>query len=464
MMKVPAAVIVAIITLLLSGCAKQEAAGPSPPSAAPATQKFNLSSHATPIPDVGGQQQVTVIAQGSGTTAGVAVQEAMELAILEVNGASIDAGSIAIKFGLDVAEGQTEAMLRGSAFAEAITRRSKGTLTGFRLLNMTDPPVPGGLYKAKIEASIARFRAPADSKKIRIFVAPLRFTARSFDFGGTRVPAEQIADLIRRQLIEALSSSGRFSVLDRDFGPELQGELDLIATGQTPNTEMGKLGEVLSADIVWVGTINELAYVRSARKLATSDRELVSYSGGWSVSERLLNVSTRQIMFSTSLQERAHATDPTTLDPGIDAVGAQQTMVFAIVRPITVLANDGLKVVLSQGGQSVKTGERYRVVLLGKEMADPQTQQSLGRIESPCCDVVIDSVASTMAQGHLENLRIAQESLDPSALQLRDEVRSSATVTPAPTPVKVRQKPASIDLKSAASPKSDAPGDENKKW
>jgi hypothetical protein len=460
---------------LIAACAKKE----EPPAAAAPTASAQRpeTPPAAPMPDVGKLGQVTVTAQGSGPTAGVAVQEAMKMASLEVNGATIDTSSIAVKFGLDATEGQDAAMLRGAAFAEEIAQRSRGAITGFKLINMAEPTDKGGLYKVTIEAAIAKFRAPEDAKKIKIVIAPIRVNANSFLFGTKTVPATQVATNIHQHLIDALTATGRFSVLDREFTSEVQQELDLVAAGQTPNTEMAKLGQTLSADIVWVGTLNDMAYLRNARKLLTSDREFVSYSGGWSVSQRILSVATRQIMLSNTLHERAPSTDPTTMDQGIDAAQIEQSMESAIADetvsailsrtfPVTVLARDGANVVLSQGGQSVKEGARYVVVLMGKEMTDPQTQQSLGRMESPCCEVVIDKVDATMAYGHLENVKASLDEIAPADLQIRQELRSAMVLAAESAKVERSKVKAGVSSKNAVPEDSPpvSPTDDNKKW
>jgi len=461
----------AVATLVVA-CGKKEEANVA---AAPPVTASAATAPVAPMPDVGKLETVSVTTKGSGPSAGVAVQEAMKMAILEVNGATIDTSSVAVKFGLDVTEGQTSAMLRGAAFAEAIAQRSKGAITGFKLLEMTEPTSQGGLYKVTIEAAIAKFRPPVDSKKIKIAIAPLRVNANSFVFGTQSVPASKIAQDIHQQILDALTATGRFSVLDRDFGSDVQQELDLVSTGQTPNSEMAKLSQTLSADVVWVGTINDFAYVRTVRKLITSDRELVSYSGGWSVSQRILNVSTRQIMLSNTLQERAPTTDPTTMDRGIDVEQTADHMESEIVSeavaailtrtfPVTVLAKDGANVVLSQGGQSVKEGARYAVVSLGKEMFDPQTQQSLGRVESSCCEVLIDKVVATMSYGHLENAKMALEAVDPAALQVREELKPVKAAAAEKPDGGAKIKPASV-VRDA--PSSDVPApvsDDGKKW
>jgi curli biogenesis system outer membrane secretion channel CsgG len=462
--------------LLACGSKQETNSASSATVAALATPGVPTPSPAA-LPDVGKLEQVSVTTQGSGPTAAAAVQEAMKLAILEVNGATIDTGSVAVKFGLDVGDGQTEATIRGATFAEAVTQHSKGVISRFKVDALTDPVDKEGLFKAVITASIAKFQAPDDGKKIRIVVAPLHVNTASFEIGGQYVSAAKVAADIRRQIIDALTATGRFSVLDRDFGAEAQQELELVDSGQTPSNEMAKLSQTLSADILWVGTINDFSYVRSAHKLQTSDRELVSYSGGWSVSQRLLNVATRQILLSNTIQEQEPATDPTTLDRGISIATTEANMQAAVMRkaiaailthtfPVTVVAKDGVNVVRSQGGLSVKEGARYAAVILGKEITDPQTQQSLGHVESACCDVVVDRVTTNLAYAHIENPNLPIESVDATALQLREELRSvrspqrGSTEQPAKmTNAEVEQASTAAAHAAAASPQQDT-----KKW
>ena len=80
---------------------------------------------------------------------------------------------------------------------------------------------------------------------------------------------------MRQLIVDALVNTGRFAVLDREFSPELQQELDLIESGQAPAAETAKLRQAASADVLWIGKVHSLAYNRHARQLRTSDRELV---------------------------------------------------------------------------------------------------------------------------------------------------------------------------------------------
>ncbi|KWR90885.1 CsgG/HfaB family protein [Cupriavidus sp. IDO] len=388
------------------------------------------------VPDVGRLETETVQSQGTGVSQGEAIGDALRLAIMEVNGAVLDMNSAQLNFTTNIAVGKNELDLRSSTFAEMVTQRSGGAVTGFKVLELTEPSKPGGLYRIKISASISKFSAPADTKKIKVAVAPLRYDSSTFVVGSTSVPAEKVAQEIRQKVIDGLVNTGRFAVVDREFQSEVQGELDMISSGQAPSAEIAKLGQAVSADLLWVGRISSLAYNRHARKLQTSDRELVSYDGGWALSQRVLNVATRQIMVSDSAQGTAPSIAPTTLGATVNGDELLQKMesdmadsvvstIVARTFPITVLSRDGETVVLSQGGKAVKEGMRYRLAKIGAEMKDPQTGQSLGRMESPCCEVVIDKVQPNLSYGHLENVKINIDGIAPGGLQLREQVKSA---------------------------------------
>jgi curli biogenesis system outer membrane secretion channel CsgG len=425
----------ALLFTALAACDKKPEATPQPPAASTAAAPPAASAVATPpVPDVGKLETVKVNAEGYGGSASEAVAEAMQMAILQVNGASIDMTTVKASFGLDVTTNQSSASMRAEAFADAVRTRSGGVIQNFRIVAMDEPLLPKGKYKASIEAGIAKFVVPAELKKIKLVVAPLRFDRASIPIGDRMVPAAEVGAELRQRIQDALVNTGRFAVLDREFSPEIQQELDMISTGAAPTAEIAKLSQAVTADLIWTGRINNLAYNRHARQLRSSDRQLVSYSGGWSVSQKLVNVATRQVMTGETLKGEAPSTAPTTLGTGVnsgkvlggmadDLVGSVVASILSRTFPITVIALQGQNVVLSQGGQALRAGSRYAMVVMGTEMKDPQTGQSLGRVESPCCELVIDRVTPNLSYGHLEGATVSLDNLLPGALQVREQVK-----------------------------------------
>ncbi|AYH46126.1 CsgG/HfaB family protein [Azoarcus sp. DN11] len=458
-----------LIAVALVGCGEQKVEKPQ--EEAPKAVGPSL----TQTPDVGKVEQIQVTAKGMGVTPGAAVNDALKTAIMQVNGTRVEAVSATLNTfsnataNLDVqtASGyrdsaEATATLQSQNFADQIVSESKGMVTSFRVVKMLAPKSKGDIYTVDIEAKIAKFAAPADAGKIKIVVAPLKSNVAAYDIGGTVVPASEVLNPIRQQIIDALSQTGRFTILDRQFEADIEGELDMIGSGKSANTDFAKLGQALAADLVWIGVVNDLAYKKHARKLQTSDRELVSYSGAWSVSQRLINLTTRQILQSNTLQGTPPSVKPTTLGAGVDSNAMLASIRNEIVKnateaiilrtfPISIVERDGNMVVLSQGGQAVRENRRYQIYLQGKEIKDPQTGQSLGNMESLCCEVVINRVTPNLSYGTLENIKIELSSVQPGALQIREALADRPEAAAA-APEAVHQPVPAAEHKPVAQP------------
>ena len=452
-------------------------------SAAPAPAN---NSVAPPPPDVGKLENVSTTATGIGRTAGEAMAEAMKMALLQVNGAVLQTEGITAKYGLDVSLNQDSASLRANAFAERVRQKSGGVIQNLKVISLEEPGLlPPKNYKATIEAQIAKFKPSADMQKLKVVIGPVTFTQKSLAMGDRSVPAAAVSAALRQRISDALVQTGRFAVLDREFSPEIEQELDIIASGQAPSAELAKLSQTASADLVWSARVNSFAYNRHARQLRTSDRELVSYSGGWALSQKMVNVATRQVTVADSLRGTAPDRVATTLGAGVDGDRiladmtdeAAKAIVNSILQrtfPVMVVARDGTNVVLSQGGQSIREGTRYAMAVMGKEMKDPQTGQSLGRMESHCCELVIDRVTPNLSYGHLENMRTDLDAIPEGGLQVRGELKntsaavssnaaaaSAAARAPSATGAAPAAKKAAPN---AASAQADAPADKDDKW
>jgi len=406
------------------------------------------------LPDVGKIEQVKVNASGAGLTPGAAINDALKTAVMQVNGTVVDSASanlntvshvtadVDIQSDQGTDSAKATAVVQGQHFAELIVSESHGLVSSFKVLKLTPPPAKGDPYMVEIEARVAKFVAPADSGKIKLVVAPLYSDKTAFNIGGRMVPAQDVLNAMHQRIVDALSQTGRFTVLDRQFDGELQNELDMINSGKTVNTDVAKLGQALSADLVWVGTVNDFSYERHVRHLQTSTRDLVGFSGGWTVSQRMINLGTRQIFQSASLQGTAPSIAPTTLGTGFDETGTVKGMEADIVKkiteaillrtfPVSVVDRDGNNVVLSQGGSALSENGRYAIYLQGKELKDPQTGQSLGKMENLCCEVVVNRVTPTLSYGVLENVKVKLDGVAPGSLIVHEALVQKAAAKPA---------------------------------
>ena len=328
-------------------------------------------------------------------------------------------------------------------------------------------------WKVRVRAQIAQYRAPDEQGKPKIVVALPRTKAGSYAVGDGRVDADEVADAIRARLSDTLTQTQRFIVLDREFGDEMQAEIDHINSGNVRLQDTARLGQQLATDLILIPTIERFEYPRSVRNLRMSDRQVTSYSGGGRITLRLINATTGQVVMSDSFDHQLASTGPSTLPRVVNgrnmAVSMMEslsgqigTSIVTTLFPVSVVSVDGDQVVLSQGGETLQAGQRWQAVRLGEELKDPQTGRSLGRSEHPCCTIRIDRVAAQTSYGTIEDgVDAVRGGFRPGQLELRQKLGSkpaSATATASAAPA------ASARPASKPKPKPAAASAEDPNW
>ncbi|MCJ0766069.1 CsgG/HfaB family protein [Variovorax terrae] len=289
-------------------------------------------------------------------------------------------------------------------------------------------------WKVRVRVDVAQYRAPDEQGRPKIVVAMPKTSVASYAVGDGRVNAAEVASAVRGRLSDILTQTKRFIVLDREFGSDMQAEIDHINSGNVRLQDSARLGQQLATDLILIPTIERFEYPRSVRQLRMSDRQLVSYSGGGRITLRLLNAATGEVVMSDSFDHQLASADPSTMPRVIDGrnMAAQMMDSFsgqiggAIVTglfPVTVVSMAGDQVVLSQGGESLQAGQRWQAVYLGEELKDPQTGRSLGRSETPVGVIRIDRVSAQTSYGTLEEGTgpLADKPFRPGAITLRQK-------------------------------------------
>ncbi|MCW4454419.1 CsgG/HfaB family protein [Flavobacterium sp. MXW15] len=300
-------------------------------------------------------------------------------------------------------------------------------------------------WKVRIKADIAQYRVADEEGRPKIVVAAPRVLSASYAVGDNRVAADEVARAIRTRLSDTLTQTRRFIVLDREFGDELQAEIDHIGSGNVRLADTARLGQQLATDLILIPTIERFEYPRSTRQLRMSDRQVSSYSGGGRITLRLLNATTGEVVMSDSFDHQLASSGPSTLPRTVDGKGMAAAMMDALsgqigsavvtgIFPVSVVALDGDQVILSQGGDLLEAGQRYQAVRLGEELKDPQTGRSLGRNETPCCTIRIDRVATQTSYGTVVEGTPPASGFVPGSIELRQKLkpaRSEASAAPA---------------------------------
>lgn len=294
-------------------------------------------------------------------------------------------------------------------------------------------------WKVRVRVDVAQYRAPDEQGRPKIVVALPKASAASYPVGDGQASSAEVARAVRGRLSDILTQTKRFIVLDREFGSEMQAEIDHINSGNVRVQDSARLGQQLATDLILIPTIERFEYVRSVRKLRMAERELVSYSGGGRITLRLLNAATGEVVMSNSFDHQLASADPSTLPRVIDGAGMVAQMMDSLagqiggavvteIFPVTVVALEGDQVVLSQGGESLQAGQRWQAVYLGDELKDPQTGRSLGRNEIPVGTIRVDRVSTQTSYGTLETglESLANKPFRSGGIVLRQKVNGKA--------------------------------------
>lgn len=318
-------------------------------------------------------------------------------------------------------------------------------------------------WTVRVKVDVAQYKAPDEQGRPKIVVALPRTLAANYPVGDSSVASAEVAQAIRGRLSDMLTQTKRFIVLDREFGSEMQAEIDKINSGTVRVQDSARLGQQLATDLILIPTIERFEYPKHVRKLKMSDRELVSYSGGGRITLRLLNATTGEVVLSDSFNHKLEDADPSTMPRVVDGKGMASSMMETLsaqmgkaivsdIFPVTVVSLAGDQAVLSQGGDTLKVGERWQAVALGEELKDPQTGRSLGRQETPVGVVRIDRVSNQTSYGTFEggapNLNGA--AFKPGGLSLKTMASGSPTPAERVSASDTNTAPAATPAKTAA--------------
>lgn len=348
--------------------------------------------------------------------------EALKTAVMQVNGTSISVADLSVEEKTsahmeakdsDGNAASLDASLQSQTFMHAVAQRSGGVIDHFTITKIEKPGLLNKQYTVFVDAYINKFHAAAGSaKKLKIVVAPVRLSQAQYDVGGLQVSAATLSDDLTQRITNALVQSGRFDVLNRDANPAVAEELQLISSGGTDKKNLAKLNQTIPADVVLAPSLDALAYTRHSQNLAISDRPLVSYDGHWAFSDKIINVTTSELMGSAQFQGDFPKVSPTTMPVNVDGQGLLAAAEDKIVNdavaqiiqdlfPITVVSVQGNVVVLSQGGSALEVGKTYRLMQAGQLIKDPQTGEVIGHVTMPIGEVAIDRVDDKLSYGHL---------------------------------------------------------------
>jgi len=344
---------------------------------------------------------------GQGSTRQLAIDNALYLAVCKVQGVEV-ASSVArvnVRTGsLDVIRDPITGSkkididdISASTAGVLSLVEARGLIKTFEILD--EKQISPDVYQVKMKVMVYDYQSPEDTKKIRLAIFPLESTAAAHRFGDKTVSGARLGEQFSQYLNTMLARNEKFTVLDRNSQAAILKEKQILVSDDAPLEEKVRLGEVLGADYMLIGSIPqaEILVQESANPIiGGTTREFKAYM---EVEYRLIVGPTRQVAVSDqlrikledqqvkSLVEKWESDD---IDYGqmqqglvMRAAGQMADMITDYLYPVRVAAvRDSGTLILNQGGKRFAQGDTLEIFRTGGEIIDPETGKSLGKDES----------------------------------------------------------------------------------
>jgi hypothetical protein len=337
---------------------------------------------------------VEVNAEGMGLTLGDAILDGLQSAVSMVNGVEVASQTRLEMATVSTETNQAESYTAASAFSKDITTATEGVVDGYDVLSSGRDSSLGNNYVVQLVVRISKLKQSKQLNRLRMAVSGLYVDDNVSD----RRAADATALAIQNRVIDYLTQTRRFAMIDRNNIADTQTELNYIATSGMATRELARLGNKVGTDYLVVMILRELNTNIYQKKMKTNNRIKETKQVVGEVSVRILDVATSQIKFSDTILIQSDRDYRALAKDGGRVIG--QTIQNAIY-PARIVAIDGDTVTIGQGGKTFAKNEIYELVQLGERMIDPYTKESLGFQEIPVGKIKIERVQSKQSTGRI---------------------------------------------------------------
>jgi curli biogenesis system outer membrane secretion channel CsgG len=357
--------------------------------------------------------------QGQGPSKDDAIKNGLFQAVAQAKGVKVGSGDYS--FGYRSGSADIDKTNTGKRVEfDAVSVQTSGTLQTTDIAGLVktyevidEKKLDDGTYQVTLKVWVYN-RVADKTSRTRFAVMPLRPEERSYSFINLTMPGDQLADKLSQKITTALTQTNKFAVLDREHIQEYLHEQKVLFN-TAPIEEQARIGQVLGADYMLVGTITEAGLrIKHSTNEAIAGVNFKEYRADFAFDYRVIVASSRQVKFSDSVRLRLETDEvkqlvtkwePTDLDykelvDNLIAKAAAEVVNKLSDRlyppRIASIEADG-KVIIDQGGDRLVTGTLLDVFKADKQIADADTNEIIGSTETLIATIRIDKVAPVLS-------------------------------------------------------------------
>ncbi|MGA2323438.1 MAG: CsgG/HfaB family protein [Sedimentisphaerales bacterium] len=358
--------------------------------------------------------------QGQGPSKDDAIKNGLFQAVAQAKGVKVGSGDYS--FGYRSASADINRTSTGKTVGfDAVSVQTEGTLQTTDIAGLVktyevidEKKLADGTYQVTLKVWVYDHKPVDKSARLRLAVMPLKAEAQSYSFINLTMPGDQLADKLSQKITTALTQTNKFAVLDREHIQEYLHEQKVLFN-TAPIEEQARIGQVLGADYMLVGTITEAGLrIKHSTNEAIAGVNFKEYRADFAFDYRVIVASSRQVKFSDSVRLRLETDEvkqlvtkwePTDLDykelvDNLIAKAAAEVVnkLSDRLNPprIASIAADG-NVIIDQGGDRLITGTLLDVFKADKQITDADTKEIIGSTEILIATIRIDKVAPAMS-------------------------------------------------------------------
>lgn len=369
--------------------------------------------------DAAGIRTITVDAQGVGPTREKAITAALAEAVARVNGLALDSRDVtrvkaevsnkSERRGED-ASSKTTANLKEDLERQTSTK-TQGSVKSYQVIDVT---CAENECTAKLSVDINKYEGNTQTNRLRIAV---------LDFRQKGPQQDMFADQVNQSMVDYLTGTRHFAVLDRDYQEERLDELKGLMRDDVRTEERARIGNSLGTDYIVTGTVEELYTKNVTKKVPFTNEVVQQQEVKVVVSWRVIEAATGQILVSNTIAQRINmnADDADQGGMGRRIGKSIAETINDIIYPILVLSyNESTKtLVLGQGGSTLTVGTEYRLVKYGALLEDPYTGEKTAREEIDVGFVRISRVTPKSAYAEVIQSKVDLRGAAPREYILR---------------------------------------------
>ena len=248
-----------------------------------------------------GVRIVIVEVEGSGTNLRKATSDALRSAIAQIFGekfaASIESSELTQTTEVSNSSGDTSGLaVETSATQTEMSSETKGLIHSYEYISKEKSDEGIAVY---LRVKLPKFESGIDPSKSTIIVLhPKLSPTVSENSEGLDAFRSNLQD----NIVDVINRSRKLAVLDRRFLGDQINELRLLASGNSPVSEMARIGNTVGADLMF---ITEISNYRKSSETRTVGNTIIERSiFNSEVSIKIIDVATTNIVFSKRIAFR----------------------------------------------------------------------------------------------------------------------------------------------------------------